>query len=641
MPITLTDDAGLVTTGNAVVLNLLANDTIDPASVTFSVNGVTGGVLQQIVYGSFGELTIDQTGVVRYRPYTFMSEDHQLNLGGTLTDTFTYMVSGDGQSDTATLTIDITSGYGLRPYDSTADSAIAGGTRTTYSQEYDSFPYITAHRDVRGADTDIYTFYRVDGYYDLGYSNWVQEVDDNGQIVSNVKTLNSGITITYTYDYAGSEDFHTRAVWENGGVHVQTFEDLDNGNIRIITDHTGGGVQDHQRTLVETVPGDRLLERRDYADGTYFEERWDAFGARIYEAQGYLPADSIIAERIDEFQFGSYLTDRAITFHDGDTLTYRFDPGGSGSVTGIRNLGEANQYSYSAFLNADGTLRTETLDFDNGREVVRNFSNGVISTLGVTDPGAADDYATLAVDYDTDGRITFWNADMDNGDIVRKQFVEGVRILHYREDGSDSANWFRHVERYQTGTGDLVSREITFDNGVSMTLRLSPDGRTVRRVDVEDAFDWDFRELNHNAAGDMILRSVVNDDGSGQSVGFHDNGVVSTRSVSHAPGEHDFRTRTTYFDESGDRSGVDFIFEDMSMRGVRFDSEGRVDERRSSSFEDGTIFARSVFYDDFGNRTSRVEREMTGLEGVIKTWTYDTDGNVLDYVVEDIVFPMF
>ncbi|RUY94814.1 hypothetical protein EN974_22975, partial [Mesorhizobium sp. M7A.F.Ca.CA.001.12.2.1] len=101
------NEAG-ITPATAATGNVLANDTdVDNTHAQLSVSAVTGGTVGSALAGSYGSVTINGDGSYNYVIDDANPTVDALNVGGSLTDSFTYTVS-DGQGGTSSTTLTIT-----------------------------------------------------------------------------------------------------------------------------------------------------------------------------------------------------------------------------------------------------------------------------------------------------------------------------------------------------------------------------------------------------------------------------------------------------------------------------------------------------------------------------------------------------
>src|SRR5205085_742205 len=96
---------GSANAGSHATGNVLTNDTdVDNAHSDLVVSAVTGGTVGSPLSGSHGTVTINGNGSYDYAINDADPAVQALNVGSSLTDSFTYTVS-DGQGGTSSTTL--------------------------------------------------------------------------------------------------------------------------------------------------------------------------------------------------------------------------------------------------------------------------------------------------------------------------------------------------------------------------------------------------------------------------------------------------------------------------------------------------------------------------------------------------------
>ncbi|RVA13708.1 hypothetical protein EN932_07655, partial [Mesorhizobium sp. M7A.F.Ca.US.002.01.1.1] len=140
------NEAG-ITPATAATGNVLANDTdVDNTHAQLSVSAVTGGTVGSALAGSYGSVTINGDGSYNYVIDDANPTVDALNVGGSLTDSFTYTVS-DGQGGTSSTTLTIT-------IHGTDDAPVAVAD-TGSANEAGITPATAATGNVLANDTDV------------------------------------------------------------------------------------------------------------------------------------------------------------------------------------------------------------------------------------------------------------------------------------------------------------------------------------------------------------------------------------------------------------------------------------------------------------------------------------------------------
>ncbi|WP_341708726.1 Ig-like domain-containing protein, partial [Halopseudomonas sp.] len=131
-----TVEAGCDVAGNGSTGNLLTNDSGDGLSVTqisnAGANTASAVSTDSSIAGKYGTLVLSSDGTYAYTINDALAEVDALNVGGSLTEVFTYTLSNsDGVTTTSTLTITINGSndapVAVDDYDAVQERALSGG----------------------------------------------------------------------------------------------------------------------------------------------------------------------------------------------------------------------------------------------------------------------------------------------------------------------------------------------------------------------------------------------------------------------------------------------------------------------------------------------------------------------------------
>ena len=202
--------------------NVLTNDAdIDSLSAVLSVAAISGaavGVVGGVTSGSYGTLTLNSNGGFSYTLNNSNASVQALNVGGTLTDVFTYTLTDGTNTDLATLTITI-NGSNDAPV-ATADTGSAaeqggvsngtGGTAASGNvlgndSDVDNSAVQLVVSAISGSSSGTVGGATTGSYGTLSLSsngNYVYTIDNNN---ASVQALNVGGTLIDTFSYTVSD----------------------------------------------------------------------------------------------------------------------------------------------------------------------------------------------------------------------------------------------------------------------------------------------------------------------------------------------------------------------------------------------------------------------------------------------------
>lgn len=278
----------------------------------------------------------------------------------------------------------------------------------------------------------------------------------------------------------------------------------------------------------------------------------------------------------------------------------------------------------STAFNADGEIIAEYINYDDGRYVQQNITDGVVTSEIISFPetGAANELVRLSTIY-SDGEVVRTFGTYSNGTSYQDEFTDGVRDTRYwsdrTTDGTDGAKpWTSITLEYDVATGDLIERQTFNDDGTSKTELFEGGVRSSTAQLDNFVFNSDVPPADGGAKAWQEINTT-----------FDENGVISNRETTFDNGVQ----RLEFF-EDGNRLGIieedvlDFAGWDVRM--TVYDTDGNVSQRAVSFdnadetyrlYEGGQLLGR---LDLDGNDSNTWEARLTEYpaDGPIVT-TYD------------------
>ncbi|WP_404561362.1 VCBS domain-containing protein [Bradyrhizobium elkanii] len=407
---------GGITPATAASGNVLTNDTdVDNVHSDLVVSAVAGGTVGAGLAGAYGTVTINADG-----SYSYVIDDANptvdaLNVGGTLTDTFTYTVS-DGQGGTSSTTLTITiHGTDDAPV-AVADtgSANEGGITPATAA---SGNVLTNDTDVDNVHSDLVVSAVAGGTVGAGLAGAYGTVTINADgsysyVIDDanptVDALNVGGTLTDTFTYTvsdgqGGTSSTTLTITIHGTddapVAVADTGSANEGGITPATAASGNVLTND--TDVDNVHSDLVVSA--VAGGTVGAGLAGAYGTVTINADGsysYVIDDA--NPTVDALNVGGTLTDTfTYTVSDGQggtsstTLTITIH-GTDDAPVAVADTGSANEGGITPATAASGNVLTNDTDVDNVH------SDLVVSAVagGTVGAGLAGAYGTVTINAD-------------------------------------------------------------------------------------------------------------------------------------------------------------------------------------------------------------------------------------------------
>lgn len=196
-----------------------------------------------------------------------------------------------------------------------------------------------------------------------------------------------------------------------------------------------------------------------------------------------------------------------------------------------------NYTSTTRELNAAGETMLFSIDYDTGYSITTEYD------LDDTDPwsrivtfGDDDDteeWSERELYYNEDGEIyqTFYSADVGLTDVSFSGTTTADRLISTLEDFVyiDYAAQGFETGRIVNASGNLLGSYYTASSGLGVyqnnvaALNLS---RVVRQVDLQDAFDWEYRDFSYNLDGVINERVTSYEDGRLVTISYDVNNIT-------------------------------------------------------------------------------------------------------------------
>lgn len=296
-----------------------------------------------------------------------------------------------------------------------------------------------------------------------------------------------------------------------------------------------------------------------------------------------------------------------------------------------------NLFRWSEIWDTTDDETGELLDrftlYDNYLQNTVYYTNGVRSWMIDSDPsygpgaGLVRDWSRIETYYDSFGIIVGREITYDDGSTKQENFESGTRTQLTEIDSIDAPGthaWER-IETYYALNGQRVGKETTYDNGVVRQENFENGIRT-QVTDIDQSLDglaksWVTSESYYDMTGTIVGKQIYYDNGLIRQENF-ENGVrtqiLIDDSVGATPeGVKSFTTQEIYFDVTGQKLGVQTIYDDGVQKdesfenGVRFqtveaDVTGTAklwDQIETTYTQNGLLAGRQTIYDDGTVRT--------------------------------------
>lgn len=240
---------------------------------------------------------------------------------------------------------------------------------------------------------------------------------------------------------------------------------------------------------------------------------------------------------------------------------------------------------------------------------VRNVvdGNGNVILRETTDVGETRGWSYVDRYFAPDGEVQVVITAFDNGDVRTIGYTDGIATTDSVEDVSDRRGWDMRTRLLDED--GVTGFRFTFDNGDMREIDV--DDGAVTRVLRTDGLsrEWETVEQFFNAGA--LTNDVIE----------FDDGVMLTRTYG---GAGNFRSRI--WEDTEDARPWAEVAQNFS-NGVLTNT--------SVTDDDGDITAE--FFDAQGNLTQRRFTDVAdNFDWETRLWTYDTEGNVIDIVTDDL-----
>ncbi len=501
-------------TGNATELgitagadangNVLTNDTDDNSHDALYVSQVNGdaGDVGVLVAGAYGSVTIHSDGSYTYVVDNANVTVDALNVGGTLTDSFTYQVSdGQGGTDTATLTITI-NGTDDAPvahadFGAATEAGITAGSDATGNVLTSDTDVDNVHGDlvvsqVNGADANVdHSVVGAYGSVTINTDGSYTYVVDNANVTVDALNVGGTLTDSFTYqvsDGQGGFDSQTLTITIHGtddapvveGSSVTVSEEaLPHGNPDIPTDTTDvttahgtisiSDVDDTSWAVTLSAPGGTALT----SGGKNIVWTGDDSHTLIGHA-GSSEGAAIVTIGIDNSgHYDVTLSGPLDHPNDAGENTLHFDVGvnvddqhggsASGSIT--VNVEDDIPVAYDNFgtFNVNDNTISDHITINTGNTVLATgIGAGGMVNITVDAPGADHGHATLNFNSNEAGDGTAFGITSDHDG--NASYSAEINYMDHRGDGGDGQSSDSGSEvmifELQNGVGQAAAGKI-------------------------------------------------------------------------------------------------------------------------------------------------------------------------------------
>lgn len=185
---------------------------------------------------------------------------------------------------------------------------------------------------------------------------------------------------------------------------------------------------------------------------------------------------------------------------------------------------------------ANGKVQFRTSFNDDATETFTEYFDGVRTLTTRTDtsnPGAGPAWASITTNYESNGQITSRTALMDNATRVETNFFAGVRTDATQTDMSANGtgqNWQTIRVTYDSDGVTKMTRQVTFDNGVSAT-KFYTGGVVASEVKFDNsvngtAVDWSQIQMSYDNSGVLEDLTIYYDNGGRRETTYQQGQLV-------------------------------------------------------------------------------------------------------------------
>jgi hypothetical protein len=259
---------------------------------------------------------------------------------------------------------------------------------------------------------------------------------------------------------------------------------------------------------------------------------------------------------------------------------------------------------------AEGVTLSMDRSYDDGREEITTFTNGVRSTYFIEDLGEVFAWESIERTYDAEGRKLQQIRTNDEGrDDTTKYDAEGRKLQEIRsnDNGRDDTTEY-------DSEGVTLSKAITYTDGREALTTFTDGVRSTYLIeDLGEVFAWESIERTYDAEGRNLQQIRTNDDDRTDTTTFTD-GVRSTYLTEDLGGVFTWDSIARTYDAEG-----------RNLQQIRTDDDGRTDTTEYDVA--GMTLSQSIAYADGRKSLS------TFTDGRADTTEYDTEGVTLSHAI--------
>ena len=244
---------------------------------------------------------------------------------------------------------------------------------------------------------------------------------------------------------------------------------------------------------------------------------------------------------------------KSTTYDNGITRVADFTDGALTTITRLDNPGASDGGakawdSIVSTFDASGNISSDSVVNDNGTSTVTTYNaegtrTGAVKTDNQTVDGSdLNTWDTVALTYDGAGNVTERTTTYDNGVVRVDTFTDGVRSSVTMTDNPGAADdgvksWASQQTTYDAA-GNITQKSVVADDGTeTATTFLDGNRATVVMTDslLDGGFEtWESITSTYDATGEITQKTRVDDDGSTTIQGYTD-GALTAFSVVDSP----------------------------------------------------------------------------------------------------------
>lgn len=229
--------------------------------------------------------------------------------------------------------------------------------------------------------------------------------------------------------------------------------------------------------------------------------------------------------------------------------------------------------------------------------------------------------------------------EMDDGTYKTDIFADGAIVLSKATDPDDVASWKEITESYDPTGAFVTSRETINDDGTRELVKFDTPSNEKPWQSVTDYFEF----------GDDLVdqRVTLMDTGTSVSEDFED-GVLTLRVVRDLSDEHNWSSRSKYFDAEGQQYRTLIKYDDGTSEVRRKDVDDAKNwESATRYFDSEGAVTRAIFERDSGVKSDRLfedgkpATQILTDEGDKFDWykkTFEFDEDEASFVLVDVIW---